>query len=82
MTEKILLNDEELEKTAGGMSDSEAQNVPIGARLRIISGYFEDQCVTVVGYARDMFTKSVMGFRVQFDDGRTETVFNNEVYLI
>ena len=82
MSEKKLLNDEELEKAAGGMSDDEAQNVAIGARLYVISGHFKYQYGTVVGYAKDTFSGFVRGFKIKLDNGGIETIFNDEVYPV
>ena len=74
-----MLSDDELEKATGGISLDELQNVPIGARVRIVRGLFADQCGTIKEFQLDWGDSKHPKYYswVRLDSGK-ETTFTAE----
>lgn len=79
-----ILNDDELDKVAGGVTLDELQELPIGTRVRAVAGLMCGQCGTITEFQLDWGHPKYPKYYswVHFDNGKETYLSVDEFEVI
>lgn len=76
------LRENELKATAGGISKEQFNQLPIGARIKIVTGRHAGKEAVILSYKNDWMSNVRIAAWIRTEDGSEESITSSEFEVI